>query len=110
MPAASKRPNQIYRGACPFTIELNRCALLLQHGAVSVDDIQKTDRPFPILDMRQFGRTAGCLHGIVLGFGLVAQNAQAGEIVFDFAECRQHGLAIVGDIFFVDCTGPIDTG
>ena len=82
---------------------------LVAFGAEGVglcrDDVQIAFQAGQILIVGQPCQFLRGVHGLLLHVGFGGQQAQAGQVVFDFLKCGEHGLPVFGNLTFISGQG-----
>jgi len=93
-----------------FLQNRQRRLLVAERGGLRRDDVGIGDGSGGVLvEDETFGLPRGGDRG-VLHLGLLLEDAERGERIFDLLEPMSHGLAVIGDVQVVECAGGVDLG
>src|ERR1700726_626534 len=104
VPTSSQGLNQGDAGDQPILLDQESSLLVGQQSYLGGNYGGIGYRPGLILIQCNFHRALRRLHGGLVHADLLAQNSQAGQLIFDILERGENGLPIVGDALVVGCT------
>src|SRR5437867_1261555 len=107
VPPSSQRLDELDGDRQALASQLGLGALGLQPFPAGIDDFEVAHNAASITVGRQFSGAARVCHGPVLRLRLRRKMMNAGEAVFDFAECDEDLLAIFCNRFLVSGLGAL---
>src|SRR5262249_59323134 len=94
VPAASERLHQEHAGVHATAEDIDLVALVREGHGLGGDDLQVVVDPAPVAVREELERLLRRLHGAPLLLGLLLEDAESRQVVFDLLEGRERGLAV----------------
>src|SRR2546425_2012443 len=95
-PAASERLHQQHAGVHATAEDVDLVALVRQGHGLGGDNLKIVVDPAPVAVSEELQRQLRRLDGAPLLLGLLLEDPQSRQVVFDLLEGRQRGLAVSG--------------
>lgn len=109
-PVAAEGFDQADQSDAALALELNDSSFLSQRCALGGGDFEVGHQAGFVAVIGDFKGVPGGSEGGVFGVEFGSQEVVGGELVLDFLEGSEHGLAIIGDGFIVSAAGEVELG